>query len=173
MGTGRSRNGKFDFVVVANFAMTATDVTQWRRSFVKASELFWDASQGQLQYGRIFMCDESVGADSAEVILHADGDPSYGTWGKFGIPGQALHLMPYVKFQVLTHHHVWALGEEYAADAVLELIDTSVVPANNATVPLVGSASPRVRWSAPTPSSSSAPTSSGGASPPTRPPPSR
>jgi hypothetical protein len=144
-GTGRFKNGKFDLVVVASFAMTATDVTQWRRSFEKASELFWDASQGQVQYGRILVCDESVGADSAEIILHASGDPSYGTWGKFGVPGQALHLMPYVKFQVLTHHHemghhVWALGEEYAADAVLEQIDTSVVPANNATVPLVGSA---------------------------------
>lgn len=52
--------------------------------------LFWDASQGQMQYGRIFVGDESVGADSAEVILHASGDPSYATWGKFGIPGQAL-----------------------------------------------------------------------------------
>ncbi|WP_170308922.1 vWA domain-containing protein [Pseudonocardia hierapolitana] len=141
---GRFKNGKFDLVVVANFSMSSSDATEWRRSFEKASELFWDASEGQVQYGRIFVCDESVGADSAEIILHASGDPSYGTWGKFGVPGQALHLMPYVKFQVLTHHHemghhVWALGEEYAADAVLEQIDTSVAAPDNATVPLVGS----------------------------------
>jgi von Willebrand factor type A domain len=145
MGMGRFKNGRFDLVVVANFAMTATDITEWRRSFQKASELFWDASEGQLQYGRIFVCDESVGADSAEIILHPSGDPSYGTRGQFGVSGQALHLMPYVKFQVLTHHHemghhVWALGEEYAADAVLEQIDTTVVPVNNSTVPLVSSA---------------------------------
>jgi hypothetical protein len=144
MGMGRFKNGKFDLVVVANFAMSATDVAEWRRSFAKASELFWDASEGQVQYGRIFVCDESVGAATAEVVLHASGDPSYGTSGKFGVPGQALHLMPYVKFQVLTHlhemgHHVWALGEEYAAAPVLEKMNTSVVPANNATVPLVGS----------------------------------
>jgi hypothetical protein len=50
MGTGRFKNGKFDFVVIANFAMSATDVTEWRRSFEKASELFWDASEGQVQY---------------------------------------------------------------------------------------------------------------------------
>ena len=145
MGSGRFKNGKFDLVVVAGYPMSATDETQWRRSFEKASELLWDASEGQMQYGQIFVCDESVGAASGEIILHASGDPSYGTWGKFGVPGQALHLMPYVKFHVLTHlhemgHHVWALGEEYAADAVLEQIDTSVVPPNNATVPLVGSA---------------------------------
>jgi von Willebrand factor type A domain-containing protein len=144
MGMGRFKNGRFDLVVVANFAMSATDVTEWRRSFAKASELFFDASEGQVQFGRIFVCDDSVGLDAAEMILHASGDPSYGTFGKFGQPGQALHLMPYVKFQVLTHlhemgHHVWALGEEYAGEAVLEAIDTTVVPPNNSTIPLVAS----------------------------------
>src|SRR3954466_4128363 len=123
MGLGRFKNGKFDLVVVANFAMTSTDLTEWQRSFAKASELFWNASEGQVQYGQIFVCDDSVGLDTAEIILHASGDPSYGTFGKFGQAGQALHLMPYVKFQPLTHlhemgHHVWALGEEYAGDAV-------------------------------------------------------
>src|SRR5215218_7144347 len=144
MGMGRFENGRFDLVVVANFGMTATDVAQWRRSFAKASELLFDATEGQMQYGRIFVCDDSIGIDPAEVILHASGDPSYGTWGLFGQPGQALHLMPYVKFQVLTHlhemgHHVWALGEEYAGDAVLEDIDTSVTPADFKTIPLVSS----------------------------------
>ena len=145
MGMGRYRDGKFDLVVVANFTMSATDWTEWRRSFEKASELFWNASEGQMQFGRIFVCDDSIGLDAAEIILHASGDPSYGTWGEFGQPGAALHLMPYVRFQVLTHHHemghhVWALGEEYAADAVLEEMDVAVVPPDNATIPLVGSA---------------------------------
>jgi hypothetical protein len=144
MGMGRYRDGRFDLVVVANFAMSATDWTEWRRSFEKASELFFDASEGQVQFGRIFVCDDSIGLDAAEIILHATGDPSYGTFGQFGQPGAALHLMPYVRFQVLTHlhemgHHVWALGEEYAGEAVLEQMDTTVTPANNATVPLVGS----------------------------------
>jgi len=144
MGMGRFKDGKFDLVVVANFAMTPAETEEWRRSFEKASELFFDATEGQVQFGNIFVCDDSVGADAAEVILHNSGDPSYGTFGKFGQPGEALHLMPYVRFQVLTHlhemgHHVWALGEEYAAEAVLEDIDTSVTPANNSTVPLVGS----------------------------------
>jgi len=145
MGMGRFKNGRFDLVVVANFGMTATDVEQWQRSFAKASELLFDATEGQMQYGRIFVCDDSIGIDGAEIILHASGDPSYGTWGRFGQPGQALHLMPYVKFQVLTHlhemgHHVWALGEEYAGEAVLEDIDTSVNPPDFKTIPLVSSA---------------------------------
>lgn len=144
MGMGRFKNGKFDLVVVANFAMSAADFTAWRRSFEKASEIFWDASEGQLQYGKVFVCDESIGLDTAEMILHASGDPSYGTNGQFGVAGKALHLMPYVKTQVLTHHHemghhVWGLGEEYAQSPVLEQIDTGVAPANNSTIPLVGS----------------------------------
>jgi hypothetical protein len=67
-GMGRFKNGKFDLVVVANFAMTATGIREWRRCFQKASALFLDASEGQLQYGRIFVCDEPLGADSAEII---------------------------------------------------------------------------------------------------------
>ena len=65
MGMGRYRDGRFDLVVVANFAMSATDWTEWRRSFEKASELFFDASEGQIQFGRIFVCDDSIGLDAA------------------------------------------------------------------------------------------------------------
>lgn len=144
MGTGRFKNGKFDLTVVANHVLSGADATEWERSLKKASELFWDASEGQLQFGRIFVCDDNVGIDSAEIILHDSGDPSYGTWGEFGVPGKALHLMPYVKRQPLTTlhemgHHVWALGEEYAGPAEFDQIDTSVAPANNSTVPLIAS----------------------------------
>lgn len=144
MGMGRYKDGKFDLVVVANFVMTPVEMEGWRRSFERASELFFDATEGQVQFGNIYVCDDSIGSDAAEIILHNSGDPSYGTFGRFGQPGEALHLMPYVRFQVLTHlhemgHHVWALGEEYAAEAVQEDIDTTVVPPDNSTIPLVGS----------------------------------
>lgn len=144
MGTGRFKNGKFDLTVVANHVISAADLTEWERSLKKASEILWDASEGQMQFGRIFVCDDNVGIDSAEIILHDSGDPSYGTWGEFGVPGKALHLMPYVKRQPLTTlhemgHHVWALGEEYAGPAAFDQINTSVVPANNSTVPLIAS----------------------------------
>lgn len=88
-GPRRYRDGKFDLVVVANFAMSTTDWEQWRLSFEKASELFWDASEGQLQTGRIFGCDKSIGLDAAEIILHDPGDPSYATGGEFGQLGAA------------------------------------------------------------------------------------
>jgi hypothetical protein len=36
IGTGRFKDGRFGLVVVADFAMSATDVAEWRRSFEKA-----------------------------------------------------------------------------------------------------------------------------------------
>src|SRR6266542_2076705 len=97
MGLGRFKDGKFDLVVVANFVMTDADWTEWERGLKKASEILFNASEGQMQFGSIYICDENIGADAAEFILHASGDPSYGTWGLFGTPGAAVHLMPYVK----------------------------------------------------------------------------
>src|SRR5262245_61323846 len=96
MGTGRFKNGQFDFTVVATFVMTAEDWEAWERTFRKASELFWNASEGQVRFGRVFIADDSAGIDTAELILHDEGDPSYGTRGGFGQPGLAIHLMPYV-----------------------------------------------------------------------------
>ena len=94
MGLGRFKNGKFDLVVVANFSMTDEDWVKWERALKKASEIFFNASEGQMQFGRIFVCDDSAGLDTAELILHPSGDPSYGSLGGFGTPGTALHLMP-------------------------------------------------------------------------------
>jgi hypothetical protein len=144
MGQGRFKNGKFDLLVVANFVMSASDWTEWERSFKKASEILYNASEGQMEFGQIFVCDDSVGLETAEIILHSSGDPSYGTLGLFGSPGAALHLMPYVKRQVLTTlhemgHHVWSLGEEYAAPAFFDEIDKTNPAPNRTTIPIIDS----------------------------------
>jgi hypothetical protein len=143
MGTGRFKNGTFDMTVVANFAMSAADWTAWERTIRKASELFWNASEGQVRFGQIFVCDDSIGIDTAEMILHNAGDPSYGTFGGFGSPGQALHLMPYVRTAgplTILHemgHHVWSLNEEYSAPLDQDEIDDTNPAPNNSTIPIV------------------------------------
>ena len=60
MGTGRLKNGKYDVTVVANFVMDATDWADWERAFNKASEILWDASDGQLEFGTFYVCDEGI-----------------------------------------------------------------------------------------------------------------
>ena len=145
MGSGRFKNGQFELIVVADFSMAAADWAAWERTFRKSSEIFWNASEGQIRLGRVFVCDESVGIGTAEVILHDQGDPSYGTRGKFGQPGEALHLMPYVTTRgpasVLHEmgHHVWNLDEEYSAALDSDEIDTSAAAPDNSTIPIVDS----------------------------------
>lgn len=144
MGTGRFKDGKLDFTVVANFAMTAGDWTAWERTFRKASELLWNASEGQVSFGKVFVSDESTGLYTAEAVLHDSGDPSYATTGGYGSTGQAMHLMPYVctagPLSILHElgHHIWSLGEEYSSTQT-DTIDTISPAPDNFTIPIVDS----------------------------------
>lgn len=143
MGTGRFKDGKFDLTAVANFSMTAADWTEWERCFNKVSEIFYNASEGQVSFGNIFVCDESNGLDTADLILYPSGDPSYSS-GTFGTPGGAVHLMPYVKRQVLSlihemGHHVWGLGDEYSAPYIYDDVDDSSPAPDRRTIPILDS----------------------------------
>lgn len=141
MGTGRLKNGKYDVTVVGNFALTAAEWADWERALKKASEIMFDASDGQLEFGTFYVCDEGIGLDTADFILYDAGDPSYNT-GTFGNPGAAMHLMPYVKNAVLTvlhewGHHAWGLGEEYSGPLLSDVIDDSNPAPDNSTIPIV------------------------------------
>lgn len=143
MGTGRFKDGKFDLTAVANFFMMPADWTEWERCFNKASEILYNASEGQMCFGKIFICDEGNGLDTADLILYPAGDPSYNS-GRFGILGGAIHLMPYVKRQVLSlihemGHHVWDLGDEYSAPYIYDDIDDSSPAPDKVTIPILDS----------------------------------
>jgi hypothetical protein len=74
------------------------------------------------------------------VVLYPSGDPSFSR-GRFGNPGTAVHLMPYVKRQVLTvlhelGHNLWGLGEEYSRPTTSHVIDTSAPAPNARTIPI-------------------------------------
>jgi len=141
MGNGRYKNGEFDLVVIANHVMTANDFTEWERCFRKASEILYNASEGQMKFGSIFICDNSIGMETADAILYSSGDPSYSS-GTFGNPGAAVHLMPYAKTQVLTvlhelSHSIWGLGDEYSAPYIYDTV-VAINPApDNHTIPVL------------------------------------
>ena len=143
MGNGRYKNGMFDLIAVANYQMPSNDFTEWERCFRKVSEILYNASEGQMRFGNIFVCDDSFGLETADAILYPDGDPSYSS-GTFGSPGAAVHLMPYVKTAVLTllhelGHNAWALGDEYSAPYIFETIDTTNPAPDKKTIPIVDS----------------------------------
>ena len=88
----------------------------------------------------MYFADDGNGEDTADVVLYPSGDPSFSR-GRFGNPGTAVHLMPYVKRQVLTvlhelGHNLWGLGEEYSRPTTSHVIDTSAPAPNARTIPI-------------------------------------
>ncbi len=143
MGIGVLRTDRLDMVVVAKHQLTPPEWAQWQRAVSKASELLYDATQGQLRIGNVYFADDGNGEASADMILYPSGDPSFNS-GRFGTSGAAIHLMPYVKEEVLTvlhelGHSLWALGEEYSQSPTSHPIDTSPPAPNKKTIPIVES----------------------------------
>ena len=143
MGIGVVDGGRLKIVVVARAELTPPEWAQWRRAISKASELLFDATQGQLQIGDVYFADDGNGEDTADVILYPSGDPSFSS-GRFGNSGAAVHIMPYVKEQVLTFlhefgHHLWGLGEEYSQTPTSHQIDTSSPAPDRRTIPTLAS----------------------------------
>ncbi len=140
MGLGELQNGRLNMVMIAQHQLSPAEWAQWQRAVAKGSELLFDASQGQLQIGDVYFADDGNGEDTADVVLYPSGDPSFSR-GRFGNPGAAVHLMPYVRRQVLTllhelGHHLWNLGEEYSQATTSHIIDSSAPAPNARTVPI-------------------------------------
>jgi hypothetical protein len=119
MGTGRRNGNQLNFQITANHAMPNQDIFRWRCAFFKASELMFNASEGQLRFGNIYFTNDSAGINNAEYVLDDSGSAAYATSGGFGLAGQSVQCPPYMLEQVLSiihesGHHLWALKEEYA-----------------------------------------------------------
>ena len=150
MGNGRVDGDKLNFQVTADFAMSPNDAFRWRCAFTKASELLHNATEGQLQFGKIFVTNDGLGLANADYRVVDVGDRAFATFGGFGQAGRSVTLPPYVQTQVLSlvhesGHHVFGLGEEYSF-ALSEAVDTdATLPAthNNSIIPLVSATSSR------------------------------
>jgi hypothetical protein len=125
---GRFADGKFDLVVIAAFTLDAQTKAQWLNKFILASRALFDATEGQLQFGTIHMCDDNLGLGAAEVILHPFNGRAFATIGGFGIPGQAMHLFADSDETTILHefaHHAFALYDEYTAAVLTDNIDVN------------------------------------------------
>jgi hypothetical protein len=150
MGAGRRDGSQLNFQITANFNMQPSDIFRWRCAFFKGSELLYNATQGQLRFGNIYVTNDSAGINNAEYVLDDSGSAAYATSGGFGLPGQSVQCPPYIQEQVLSlihesGHHLWALKEEYAR-TINELIDDSAdLPAGhgNTIIPLQDAISDR------------------------------
>ena len=150
MGNGRVVGDRLNFQATATFAMTPTDAFRWRCAFTKGSELLYNATEGQLRFGRIFVTTNGLAVADADYKLTDVGDRAFATFGGFGDDGRSVTFPPYAQTQVLsivheTGHHVFALGEEYSF-ALSERVDAgATLPAGhgNLIIPLQNAASAR------------------------------
>ena len=143
MGLGRYRDGKFDLIVVANYLLTPDDWIEWERSLKKSSEILYNASEGQLQFGRLYVCDENIGGGVADIILHAAVGLSGSPFASFGLAWGHIDLMATIKRDPLITlhelgHYVWSLAEEYSAGSIFDDIDRTSPIRDYSVIPVRG-----------------------------------
>lgn len=147
MGNGNRDGELLNFQVTANYDMNADDRGRWQRAFEKASELLWNATEGQLRLGTIWVAESNAGANNAEIVLDpSTGGRALGTNGRWGESGQSIFLPAYAQRQVLSiihelGHHVWGLREEYARAEGMAIDTGATLPAGhgNRVIPLTAS----------------------------------
>jgi uncharacterized protein YegL len=119
--------GAWDFGVSMRFNATTQQLERTETEFQKASLLIYDASDGQQEFGDVFVCDMKGAGKAAEVWVLAPGS----SWlsrapGRFGVSGQHIELcyddMVYSNAKadgswVVAHewgHHAYGIKDEYS-----------------------------------------------------------
>lgn len=92
MGIGRFDDGKFDLILSLRHDADATRVEQWERSFRRASEILYDATDGQMQFGRVYIANNSAGSAEADAYLLPEEGQSSSSVNALGSPGFHMNL---------------------------------------------------------------------------------
>ena len=142
MGLGRFKDGKFDLRVSFLGTLNNQEWFAWERAFKKASELLYNATEGQAQFGRIYVCDDAVGRSGTDYLVQQGSGTSTNS-GALGESGSLINTFRLDNSAnsnathgvlMLVHelaHHVWDLGDERTGNWLRLTINTGVVPVNN------------------------------------------
>ncbi len=120
MGIGRLDGSRFNLIMSVRHQASAARLDQWHQSFQRASELLFDATDGQHQLGTVFVCNSSSGGRNADGwLLEEDGRSSAGGLGVLGT--ETIHMTLYgderFKPFVLLHemiHYLYGPADEYS-----------------------------------------------------------
>jgi uncharacterized protein YegL len=142
VGDGRFVGGKLTFLVSAAYGMTAADRTAWQAALQRSSDFMYVATGGQVQFGDIYLVDDSFGRLSADVLIFNTTGTAEATQGEFGTPGASVHYYDNDRgspsiFDHELAHHVWNLGDEYAGPMQPVTIDRSAPAPDRRTIPVV------------------------------------
>lgn len=117
MGIGRFENGKFDLILSLRHNADATRIEQWERSFRRASEILFDASDGQMQLGRVYVANNSAGSAEADGYLLPEEGTSSSSVDALGAPGLHMNLKadeknkPYIVIHEFGHYGLGVYDE--------------------------------------------------------------
>ena len=122
MGIGRYSNGKFDLILSLRHNADATRIEQWERSFRRASEILFDATDGQMQFGNLYVANNSAGSDEADAWLLPEEGTSSSFVDALGTPGLHMNLKSDEKNKpfIVVHefgHYGFGVYDEYVGPA--------------------------------------------------------
>ncbi len=86
-GSGELKDGKFNISISIRYNASAATLDALKMRFQQASELLFDATDGQHQFGKIFVCNNSRGGKNADFWIRNDIDRSY-------VPGSCVFPNP-------------------------------------------------------------------------------
>lgn len=122
-GNGRVNNdGTIDITVSFRFPPTDADVASFQNEIIAASQLLWDASEGQLRFGNVTMICGTVNEDLADIWLFPQsGRAGTSFWcDGSGLTRRGVHInqfLPDSTGAIVAHefgHLALGLGDEYS-----------------------------------------------------------
>jgi hypothetical protein len=120
MGLGRYQSGKFDLVLSVRHAADAARILEWEQSFRRASEILYDATDGQMQFGRVYVANNSRGSAEADCFLMELDGGSFTTVPIPGLGAVDLHAVlmgderrkPFIVIHEFAHY-AFGVWDEY------------------------------------------------------------
>jgi len=118
MGNGNLSAGKFNLILSIRHNANATRLNEWQASFERASRLLFDATDGQHQFGTIYVCNNSTGGRNADGWLLEPDGTSMSATDALGNETAHMTLMGDERFKpfVIIHefgHYGYGLYDEY------------------------------------------------------------
>lgn len=122
MGIGRLVGNRFNLIVSLRHNADAARLGEWRTSFERASQLLLDATDGQHQFGTIFVCNNSSGGRNADTWLL---DPDGRSFSNVrGLGSETAHMTLYgderFKPFIVIHefgHYAYGVYDEYTGSS--------------------------------------------------------
>jgi hypothetical protein len=114
-GSGRFVNGRFDLFVSINGNASAAQLTEIQERFTQASELLWDATDGQARFGNIVIFNNNTGLEFADVRLTLGAGGANANGCRLGVFGESLDIFTDDDIDGIPEQDAWqTIAHEWA-----------------------------------------------------------